>query len=329
MSYPEIYPILSNDTCEIICVDHQYYARYTSEDAEWNFRVVFHPLFLDKYEKVPFTRENVSKLSGLFDMEDGISTSPSERIASGCYYTRLGNVMRLGPEAGEFMRFHVSGDLLDADRRYQVEKYWWDVQWEIDDATHPNTAIAYGWDESAVVPEGFPPMPKPHFNIISMEEVQYLAMNAKKVRGRIWPKVRAAMDTTKEAPGEWSIKPFVDEAVAEFAAEHSQNAVTFTDLCGFEWKEDEKTLNFTATDSQGESHHFWIEFDHRDRGDLKLATPGQRWDWESVGDKDRPGHNFCPVHRPGTGFDSEAEVKSFFDGRFFYWDGDLLYSFTK
>lgn len=331
MDFQEICPVYRDEKCEIISVNGHIYARFTSEDAEWNFRAVFHPLFLDKYEKVPFTRENVNKLSGLFDMEDGISTSPSERIASGCYYTRLGNVMRLGPEAGEFMRFHVSGDLLEADRRYQVEKYWWDVQWEIDWATDSLTATQYGWDGCEIKdPEirHIVMTGKKHFHIMEMDDVKCLAMNAKKVRGRVWPKIQAVMDTSVVPTEPWSIKPFVDEVLAEHFAAHSQDAMTFTDVRNFEWNEEKKMLQFQAIDKTGTSQNFRIEFDSRDRGSLEMETPGQRWDWTSIYDEDKPGH-FCPLHRPDTDHDSESEVKAFFEGRLFYWHHDSIYSFTR
>ena len=225
MTYPEIYPIFHNDEVEIICVDHQYFARYTSETAEWNSRVMFHPLFLDAYEKVPFTRESVSKMKGSFDMEDGVCSSPSEIIASGRYYTRLGNRFDLGQEAGEFMRFHVSGDLLESDRKYEVEEYWWKVQWEIDWATRALTATQYGWDPTAVITpenEAVIMAGKPVFSIMEMDEVRYLSDNRRKIRGRLWKKIQESIDTTQNSQ-EWDIRPFVDAVVAEYDAEHNRD----------------------------------------------------------------------------------------------------------
>lgn len=75
---------------------------------------------------------------------------------------------------------------------------------------------------------------------------------------------------------------------------------------------------------------FFIKYDSRDRGTLKMITPGARWDETTISDEDQPGVRFCPVHRPGTGHDSEAEVKAFFEGRLFYWHrNELIYSFTR
>ena len=332
MDFQEIRPVYRDEKCEIISVNGHIYARFTTEDADWNSRVLFNPLFVDRWAEKPLEKGTVRSLTGTFDMETGSSSSPTEIVASGAYYNASGWHWYLGKEAGEQIRQEFSDALEDADAKYEVREYWWDLKWELDWATDPLTAVQYGWDPSAVITpenESIVMGGKKHFHILSMEDVQYLAMHAKKVRGRIWPKVEAVMNTSKVTTEPWSIKPFVDEAVAEFVIAHSPKAMTFSDIRGFEWQEEGKALTFQATDNAGENRTFKIAYDHRDRGDLKLATPGQRWDWASVGDDDRPGMKMCPVHRPGTGYDYEAEVKAFFEGRLFYWHHDSIYSFTR
>lgn len=224
-TYPEICPIFQTAEVEVISVDHQYYARYTRETAEWNARTQFHPLFLDRNGKTPLTRENVRTMSGEFDMEDGSCCSPSAIIARGCFYTLGGILFDLGKEAGELMRFHVSGDLLEADRKYEVEEYWWKVQWEIDWATRALTATQYGWDPTAVITpenEAVIMAGKPVFSIMEMDEVRYLSDNRRKIRGRLWKKIQESIDTTQNRQ-EWDIRPFVDAVVAEYDAEHNQD----------------------------------------------------------------------------------------------------------
>ena len=330
-TYPEIYPIFRDDQCEIISVDGHIYARFTTEEADWNSRVRFNPLFLDRWAEKPLTRESVLALEGTFDSEDGWSNSPTSIVASGFYYNPAGWHWNLGKEAGERIRQEFSDALEDADAKYEVREYWWDLKWELKWATDPLTAVQYGWDGCEIKdPEirHIVMTGKKHFHIMEMDDVKCLAMNAKKVRGRVWPKIQAAMDTSVVPTEPWSIKPFVDEALVEFVEAHSQDAMTCSDIRSFEWDEEEKTLRFQATDNAGASQNFRLTFDSRDRGSLEMATPGKRWDWSSIYDEDKPGH-FSPLHRPGTGFDSEAEVKEFFEGRLFYWHHDSIYSFTR
>lgn len=331
MDFQEIRPVYRDEKCEIISVNGHIYARFTTEDADWNSRVHFNPLFVDRWAEKPIEKDTVRSLTGTFDMETGSSSSPTEIVASGAYYNASGWHWYLGKEAGEQIRQELANELAEADAKYDNQKYWWDVQWEIDWATDSLTATQYGWDGCEIKdPEvrHIVMAGKKHFHIMEMDDVKCLAMNAKKVRGRIWPKVQAAMDTSVVPTEPWSIKPFVDKALEEFVAAHSQDAMTFTDVRNFEWTEEEKTLHFQATDNAGTSQNFRIEFDSRDRGSLEMETPGQRWDWTSIYDEDKPGH-FCPLHRPDTGHDSEAEVKAFFEGRLFYWHRDSIYSFTR
>lgn len=272
-------------------------------------------------------------VSGATQDGEPISNSQATRLIEGC--RRAWVDLETG-ELRDCTRSEAEERLVEAINAVveeeEIREYWSDVEDEIDAATNPLTAVQYGWDPSAVITpenESIVMGSKKHFHILSMEDVQCLALNAKKVRGRIWPKVQAAMDTTKLPVEPWSIKPFVDEAVAEFVEEYSRDAETFTDVCGFEWKEDERTLHFQAT-GKSEDRHFFIKYDSRDRGTLKMITPGARWDETTISDEDQPGVRFCPVHRPGTGHDSEAEVKAFFEGRLFYWHrNELIYSFTR
>ena len=218
MKYPEISPVFSDDQCEIISVNGHIYARFTSEESDWNSRVHFNPLFLDRWAKIPLSPDGVRSLEGDFDNEDGGSCSPSAMVASGFYYNPTGWRWRLGKDAGESIRQEFYAELEDADARYKVREYWWDLQWELDWATHPLTAVQYGWDPRAVItPENREIVMgnKPHFHILTMEEVKYLATNARRVRCRIWPKSRDSMDTTKIPTEAWSIKPFVDEVLSE------------------------------------------------------------------------------------------------------------------
>ena len=322
----EIYPVYLDEDIEIIRVNGQLYARRTNEESDWNSRVQFWPLFLDEYMEMPYTEENVGKLKGEFEWEGGCRTYPSEIVKSGRAYTRNYANFPLGAKAGEFLARKYQHILDPLDEKESVPLYWCRVQWEIEQAIHPNTALAFDWDTSAVKPDWLH-FPLPHFSIMDMEEVKYISMNSKKIYNRLWKKVEAAMDTTKKAP-QWSVKPFVDEAVSEYVEDRLPQSFTFSDFREYDWKPDDNELYFTATSSDGESQRFMLRFKTRSVA-LLMETKGKCWPWTNVHDDNGPWYDFWQIHRPGNGHDYESEIKAVFSGRYFYKDRGSINSFTR